>query len=62
MAGSHNKGAQKTLFLNFTLFEIGEELRIKNVNRSDKIVFHHRFNIANKFGFLSDLQNIILFD
>ena len=29
--------------------------------RSDKIVFPHRFNIAKKSGFLSDLQNIILF-
>ena len=29
--------------------------------RSDKIVFHHRFNIAKKSVFLSDLQNIILF-
>ena len=29
--------------------------------RSDKIVFPHRFNTAKKSGFLSDLQNIILF-
>ena len=55
MARTHNKGAQKTLFLNFTFLRWERNSFTKC--RSDKIVVPLLFNIAKKSGFLSDLKN-----